>query len=653
MEEKPPLLVGLLRTMRPAPHDGVRQHQRGAERLEDAAARQRHQRPGALGRRAAEQAPAHARGLPRRRPRGADRHRRRLARPARPDVSHVFNYDLPQDPDDYVHRIGRTARAGAEGDAISFGCEEYALSLPDIEEYIGRNIPSGADHRGPAGARSPCRTARGAASAAPAGRAAARGGGGRGGGRGGGGGGGVRAAARAAAAARRWRRRPVDGRRRAMIGTATGGSAVRRRASAGDAAPRRRPPHAAAHAGAAATAGERRRRRRAASCGGEAAAAPAAVAARRGRSAARPPTEAESAGRGAQSGGRRAPSMPIESPRRGVRRLGRVRPQHPVDPAQARADAPPCSTAAAVVDEQRATPGRSPAAGGRSQNSGVFLRRAEAVRRDQLVEVPLEPRLRGLDLDADRVRVGHQQQALAARAQRARGNPRARQPADVRAHLALSAGCRAEFAAPEVDPVPLERAGLAPKRGFSSAAPRGSTGRGPARSARGSARARRSCRRRGRAACRRGRADGVDPCPVGRRGDVRWLSASIRRVRGRRAAIIRRARRAGARLAHRSRCDLLPGVLDAVARPRRPSSRSTPRRRRRVQGRRVADHRRRPSGPRDPRGRACGADAAFPCCRRKPGRARVRDPRRVAASSGWWIRSTAPGSSSGATASSP
>ena len=50
------------------------------------------------------------------------------------DVSHVFNYDLPQDAADYVHRIGRTARAGAEGDAISFGCEEYAVSLPEIED---------------------------------------------------------------------------------------------------------------------------------------------------------------------------------------------------------------------------------------------------------------------------------------------------------------------------------------------------------------------------------------------------------------------------------------------------------------------------------------------------------------------------------------
>jgi len=60
------------------------------------------------------------------------------------DVSHVFNFDLPNDAEDYVHRIGRTARAGAEGDAISFGCEEYAISLPDIERYIGHQIPRAA-----------------------------------------------------------------------------------------------------------------------------------------------------------------------------------------------------------------------------------------------------------------------------------------------------------------------------------------------------------------------------------------------------------------------------------------------------------------------------------------------------------------------------
>jgi ATP-dependent RNA helicase RhlB len=58
-----------------------------------------------------------------------------------PDVNYVINYDLPQDSEDYVHRIGRTARAGAAGDAISFGCETYAVSLPDIEDYIGHKIP--------------------------------------------------------------------------------------------------------------------------------------------------------------------------------------------------------------------------------------------------------------------------------------------------------------------------------------------------------------------------------------------------------------------------------------------------------------------------------------------------------------------------------
>ncbi len=57
------------------------------------------------------------------------------------DVSHVINYDLPTDCEDYVHRIGRTARAGATGDSISFACENFAMSLPDIESYIGHSLP--------------------------------------------------------------------------------------------------------------------------------------------------------------------------------------------------------------------------------------------------------------------------------------------------------------------------------------------------------------------------------------------------------------------------------------------------------------------------------------------------------------------------------
>ena len=56
-------------------------------------------------------------------------------------VTHVLNYDLPQDPEDYVHRIGRTARAGAAGRAVSLACEEYVHSLPDIEDYIKQKIP--------------------------------------------------------------------------------------------------------------------------------------------------------------------------------------------------------------------------------------------------------------------------------------------------------------------------------------------------------------------------------------------------------------------------------------------------------------------------------------------------------------------------------
>lgn len=57
-------------------------------------------------------------------------------------VTHVFNYDLPDDAEDYVHRIGRTARAGEEGDAISFAGEDNAFNLPAIEAYIENSIPT-------------------------------------------------------------------------------------------------------------------------------------------------------------------------------------------------------------------------------------------------------------------------------------------------------------------------------------------------------------------------------------------------------------------------------------------------------------------------------------------------------------------------------
>ena len=57
-----------------------------------------------------------------------------------PDVTHVYNWDLPQDPEDYVHRIGRTARAGATGKAISLVDEASAFSLEGVERFIGLRI---------------------------------------------------------------------------------------------------------------------------------------------------------------------------------------------------------------------------------------------------------------------------------------------------------------------------------------------------------------------------------------------------------------------------------------------------------------------------------------------------------------------------------
>lgn len=56
-------------------------------------------------------------------------------------MSHVINYTLPYDPEDYVHRIGRTGRAGESGTSISFACEEDAFQLPKIQEFLGRELP--------------------------------------------------------------------------------------------------------------------------------------------------------------------------------------------------------------------------------------------------------------------------------------------------------------------------------------------------------------------------------------------------------------------------------------------------------------------------------------------------------------------------------
>ncbi|WP_407690489.1 ATP-dependent RNA helicase RhlB [Salinibius halmophilus] len=55
-------------------------------------------------------------------------------------VSHVVNYTLPEDAEDYVHRIGRTGRAGAKGLSVSFACEDDSFLIPDLEKYLGKKI---------------------------------------------------------------------------------------------------------------------------------------------------------------------------------------------------------------------------------------------------------------------------------------------------------------------------------------------------------------------------------------------------------------------------------------------------------------------------------------------------------------------------------
>lgn len=57
------------------------------------------------------------------------------------DVTHVINYTLPEEAEDYVHRIGRTGRAGADGTSISFACEEDSFLLPNIEDKLGEKLP--------------------------------------------------------------------------------------------------------------------------------------------------------------------------------------------------------------------------------------------------------------------------------------------------------------------------------------------------------------------------------------------------------------------------------------------------------------------------------------------------------------------------------
>jgi ATP-dependent RNA helicase RhlE len=62
------------------------------------------------------------------------------------DITHVINYDLPMEAETYVHRIGRTARAGMDGNAISFCSAEDRALLRDIERLLGQPVPAEMEH---------------------------------------------------------------------------------------------------------------------------------------------------------------------------------------------------------------------------------------------------------------------------------------------------------------------------------------------------------------------------------------------------------------------------------------------------------------------------------------------------------------------------
>jgi ATP-dependent RNA helicase RhlE len=57
------------------------------------------------------------------------------------DIAYVINYDIPYDAEDYVHRIGRTGRAAATGDAYTFMCADEIAMVKSIERIVGKPIP--------------------------------------------------------------------------------------------------------------------------------------------------------------------------------------------------------------------------------------------------------------------------------------------------------------------------------------------------------------------------------------------------------------------------------------------------------------------------------------------------------------------------------
>lgn len=83
-------------------------------------------------------------------------------------ITHVINYDLPREPETYIHRIGRTARAGADGNAVSFCAPHEAGQLRDIQRLIRREVPVDREHA----FHSEVRVESGQARSKPAGRSA-------------------------------------------------------------------------------------------------------------------------------------------------------------------------------------------------------------------------------------------------------------------------------------------------------------------------------------------------------------------------------------------------------------------------------------------------------------------------------------------------
>ena len=340
-----------------------------------------------------------------------------------PDVSHVFNFDLPNDAEDYVHRIGRTARAGAEGDAICFGCEEYAISLPDIESYIGHQIPRAAIEPADLAAVT-------APPPAPWRERAPRPGQGRGG-------------VRAAAAGRQ-----ASGRRRAPGGGSSAPAAARTAARA-----RRLRPRMAARLATRADTG-----------GSPAAGAPAAAGIVRCAGGG-----AAGAGGGAIAAASRAAARPrsheLAHPvdRRIVpgilRGTSRVRQPHRAQPPDAEI-ARRVEHRQAVVDEQGALGPEWLARMQARPEFRMLLRRAEGMGRVARIEILGERHLLVLDGERLGMRVGDQHAALAALLEPRQETParRADSPPAARAARFMRGDVEPELAAPILDAIPLHGA---------------------------------------------------------------------------------------------------------------------------------------------------------------------------------------------------